>query len=103
MQHLGRYLEGQGHSITLQPKSCLAHFTTISQNLEMLVIVLGDFNKIPHASSDILTPVINVSTTNTRATWDEVFVSEDKHLSTLYFSDHQIIWIEVNLQSLESS
>jgi len=53
-QHLGRYLEGQGHSITLQPKSCLAHFTTISQNLGMLVIVLGDFNKIPHALSDIL-------------------------------------------------
>ena len=76
------------------------------QNLEKPVIVLGDFNKIPHALSDILTPVINVSTTNTGSTLDQVFVSEDLHpcvhLSTPYFSDHQIIWLGVNLQSLGS-
>jgi endonuclease/exonuclease/phosphatase (EEP) superfamily protein YafD len=77
------------------------------QNLEKPVIVLGDFNKIPHTLSDILTPVINVSTTNTGSTLDQVYVSEDihpcVHLSTPYFSDHQIIWIGVNLQPLGCS
>ena len=69
------------------------------------LIVLGDFNQvIPTTLSNNLMPVLDAPTTNTGSSVDQVFVSVDikplVHLSTPYFSNHQIISVGVNLQSL---
>ena len=104
--------------ITSQAISISSVLGSMSRSLQLLnilsmftvpdsepLIVLGDFNQvIPTTLSNNLMPVLDAPTTNTGSSVDQVFVSVDikplVHLSTPYFSNHQIISVGVNLQSL---